>query len=196
MTGLFNLGVAGGIAVACNCAVNCFYMISGYMINGTEEIKKIPKRVLKVWIPTLSYSVMIPILLQLFGRIHLTIKEDLFLFIPFMSNQYWFSTCFIAMAVLLPFISKLLVVLSKGELQFLILSLVLLDCIQPVLGMNAFSNIGYGVMHAMTMYVIGYYLKQYPLKMKTWVYGLTFITCVGIIGVITILSIKFTGDRN
>lgn len=78
----------------------------------------------------------------------------------------------------------------------MILSLVLLDCIQPVLGMNTFSNIGYGVMHAMTMYVIGYYLKQYPLKMKTWVYGLTFITCVGIIGVITILSIKFTGDRN
>ncbi len=194
--GVVNMGIAGIIAVACNCAVNCFYMISGYMISGRESIDQTRRRIMKVWIPTIFYSVLIPALLQIFGIIRLDIKQNVLLFLPVMSNQYWFSTCFIAMAAILPFLSRLLTGLKKRELSVLLLTLIFLDCIQPMLGCNAFSNIGYGILHAVTMYVIGYYLKKYPVRLSQWVYALVFCICVGMIGAITILSMKLTGDRN
>lgn len=35
-TYIINFAFSGGISVACNCAVNCFYLISGYFITGNE----------------------------------------------------------------------------------------------------------------------------------------------------------------
>ncbi len=62
--------------------------------------------------------------------------------------------------------------------------------------MNAFANIGYGLLHAVTMYIIGYAIKRFSWKMKSLYAVIIFIVCVGIIGGITILSMKLTGDRN
>lgn len=49
----FNLAVIGGVAVACNCAVNCFYMISGYYISGDETVENCKKRIKKFGFPRL-----------------------------------------------------------------------------------------------------------------------------------------------
>lgn len=194
--GIINFSISGIIAVACNCAVNCFYLISGYMITGEERVQQTKRRVLKAWMPTLFYSVSIPVLLQAFGGIRLSIKQNLMLFLPFLSNQYWFSTCFIAMAMLLPFMGRLLRTLDKRELLVLVVSMLVLDAVQPILGINAFGNIGYGVLHAATMYLIGYYLKRYPIRLKQWMWAAVFIASVGLIGVVTLVTMKLTGDRN
>ena len=194
--GIINLGISGVIAVACNCAVNCFYLISGYMITGEERVQQTKRRVLKVWRPTLFYSVLIPVLLQAFGVIRLSVKQNLMLFLPFLSNQYWFSTCFIAMAMLLPFMGRLLRTLDKRELLMLVVSMLILDAVQPILGINAFGNIGYSILHAATMYLIGYYLKCYPIRLKQWMWAAIFIACVGLIGAVTLVTMKLTGDRN
>ena len=55
----FNLAFTGGVAVACNCAVNCVYMISGYYISGDETSENFKKRIKRVWIPTAIYSISI-----------------------------------------------------------------------------------------------------------------------------------------
>ena len=166
------------------------------MITGEESILQIKRRVLKVWKPTLFYSVLIPVLLQGIGIIQLTVKQNLMLFLPFLSNQYWFSTCFIAMAMLLPFIGRLLHTLDKQELQALVIIMLVLDAVQPILGSNAFGNIGYGILHAATMYLIGYYIKCYPVRLKQWIWAALFIACVGLITAATLVSMKLTGDRN
>lgn len=195
-TDIVNIGLAGGVAVAFNCAVNCFYMISGYFISGNEHIEQTHGRIMKVWIPTVMYSVLIPIILQICGIIHLDTKQNVLLFFPLLSNQYWFATCYIAMTLLLPFLSKLLNYLDERELRILVVTVVLLDCVQPILGYNAFSNIGYGILHAATMYLIGYYLKKHPVHFPQWGWGLIFCLCIGVICAITLLSIKLSGDRN
>lgn len=59
----FNLASTGGIAVVCNCAVNCFYIISGYYITDNETFAICKKRITKVWISTVIYSVCIPLIL-------------------------------------------------------------------------------------------------------------------------------------
>lgn len=191
-----NFAFTGGVAVACNCAVNCFYMISGYYINGDETFEICKKRIKKVWFSTVFYSVSIPIFLLAVGEISLNIKQIIYLFFPVVSNQYWFSTVFIATTLVLPYLGKLLNAIDRENLLKLVIILIFIDCVQPLLGCNAFSNIGYGILHSITMYVIGYTIKREQVKIKRIYCGVAFLICVASIGIITIVSVMFTGDRN
>ena len=190
-----NFAFTGGIAVACNCAVNCFYMISGYYINGDETFETCKKRIIKVWIPTFLYSVGIPMILLIVGEISLNIKQIIYLFFPVMSNQYWFSTVFIATTLVLPYLGQLLNGINREYLLKLVIILILIDCVQPLLGCNAFSNIGYGILHSTTMYVIGYTIKREQVKIKRIHCGAAFLICVVSIGMITVASVMLIGDR-
>ena len=192
---VLNLAFSGGVAVAFNCAVNCFYMISGYFISGNETLQRIGRRALKVWVPTFLYSVTIPLLLLAVGAISMSGNQIAYLFFPIIGNQYWFSTVFIAMTMLLPYIGKALCRCSEKELVILCGLLLFFDAIQPM-GVNAFANIGYGILHAATMYVIGYAIKCFSWRIKSIHAVLIYAGCVSIIGAITILSMELTGDRN
>ncbi len=194
---LLNVAFSGGVAIAANCAVNCFYLISGYHIKEQESLVSAKKRILKVWIPTTIYSVAIPLLLLVVGQITLSAKQMVMLFFAVMGNQYWFSTCFIAMTALTPFFAVMLKNLANTKmlLQFTCVML-FLDCIQPVFGYNAFSNIGYGILHAMTMYTVGYTIKRTKFTVKPWVCCGVYAACVVVICLVTLLSMRLTGDRN
>lgn len=199
---MINFAISGGVAVACNCAVNCFYMITGYFCGGgnlQQEHKlfdRAKRSIKKVWVPTFLYSVLIPLLLMVTGNITLSAKQTVMLFLPILGNQYWFATCYIALMALSPFIAPALCRMDDKTLMRLVAVLILLDCIQPILGYNAFSNIGYGLLHAVTMYVIGYAIKRKDVHLKSLWCVLSFVLCVALIGLITVLSIKLTGDRN
>lgn len=149
-----------------------------------------------MWVPTFFYSAVIPSLLALAGEISLSSKQFVMTFFPLLSNQYWFSTCFIAMTALLPFVAIMLKNTDDSMLIQLVLVMIIIDSIQPILGYNAFSNIGYGLIHAFTMYLIGYTIKRRAWRVRNYIAISAFIACVVAIGVITILSIKMTGDRN
>ncbi|MGM9959234.1 MAG: acyltransferase [Erysipelotrichaceae bacterium] len=193
---IINYAFAGGVSVACNCAVNCFYMISGYFIRDEETVESCKKRIQKIWVPTFLYSVLIGLLLVALGEIQLSGKQLAFLFLPVFGNQYWFSTCFIAMTMFLPFLAKMLRQLDRRMLLLLVAILLIWDSIIPTIGVNAFGNIGYGIIHALTMYVIGYTVRKMDLKVRKVYSFLLFIGCVTLIGGITIGSIYITGDRN
>ena len=194
--GLFNMGISGGLAVACNVAVNCFYMISGFFIKDIESFENCKKRIIKVYSSTWFYSVVLPIVAILFGIIKLDLKSTVFLGLPILSNQYWFSTCYIAMTALLPFIATMLKNLKQKEISILLGILLFLDCIQPILGINAFSNIGYGLLHAFTMYILGYWINRCEIKICSIFSVLIYITSVvAVIGII-LLSMLLNGDRN
>ncbi len=192
---VWNYILSGGIGVACNCAVNCFFLISGFFISKNETLKRSGKKILKVWIPTFIYSVFIPMLLLIMGVATFSGKQIVGFFFPIMTNQYWFSTVFIAMTALLPFIAKTLHNIDDKMLWALVGILFFLDSIMS-LWVNAFNNIGYGILHALTMYVIGFTIRRTDFKLKKIWCALIFIACVGLIGAITVLYTHFTGDRN
>lgn len=194
--GFLNMGFSGGLAVACNVAVNCFYMISGFFIKDIESFESCKKRIVKIYSSTWFYSVVLPVVAMLFGVIRLDLKSTVFLGLPILSNQYWFSTCYIAMTSLLPFIATMLKNLKQKEVDMLLGILLFSDCIQPVLGINAFSNIGYGLLHAFTMYILGYWINRSKIKLKSIFSVLIYIiSVIAIIGIIFI-SIQLHGDRN
>ena len=194
--GFLNMGFSGGLAVACNVAVNCFYMISGFFIKDIESFEGCKKRIKKIYSSTWFYSVVLPLMATLFGVIRLDLKSTVFLGLPLLSNQYWFSTCYIAMTALLPFIATMLKNLKQKEVGMLLGVLLFLDCFQPILGINAFSNIGYGLLHAFTMYILGYWIKRSEIKISSLVSILIYITSVIIVIGIILISMQLNGDRN
>lgn len=194
--GLLNLGFCGGLAVACNVAVNCFYMISGFFIKEEETIAKCKSRIFKIYAPTWIYSLLLPLLGLAFGQLALDAKSIVFLGLPFLSNQYWFATCYIAITAVLPFLAVLLRQLKEKEVTYLLCVLLFLDCIQPILGVNAFSNIGYGLLHALTMYILGYWIKRNRVRLRRIYSILLYLGSVLVIVAVILLSMKLTGDRH
>lgn len=193
---IINFAFAGGVSVACNCAVNCFYMISGFFIREIETLKSCKRKVYKIWVPTFLYSVLIGLLLMFSGNITLTTKQIVFLFFPVFGNQYWFSTCFIAMTMFLPYLARMLSQLDKKMFLLFVGILIVWDSVIPAIGVNAFGNIGYSILHTLTMYMIGYTIHRLDINLKKVYCILIFVGCVVLIGGITIGSIYITGDRN
>ncbi len=190
--GIFNFVFSGGLAVACNCAVNCFYLISGYFIGDGSGSKK---RILRVWLPTIIYSISLPLILLITGQIELSAKEIIFLFLPVTTNQYWFSTCFVIMSALLPYIAKVLNSCSKKALLILLGILLFIDSIQPLF-VNVFYNTGYGILHALTIFVIGYCIRAFNFRLRKIYSLIIFVACVGVICLIVYLTGKNGGQRS
>lgn len=60
----------GGVAVATNCGVNCFYLISGYFIKQEESFEGCKRRILKVYLPTIvvAYGVILLLYIRIIKR--------------------------------------------------------------------------------------------------------------------------------
>lgn len=99
------------------------------------------------------------------------------------------------MTLLLAFLGKFLKGLDRTYLIRLMIILLFVDCIQPMLGCNALSNIGYGLLHCITVYVVGYVIKTEQISIKKLYYVIIFTICVVLIGFITIVSLLIAGDR-
>lgn len=100
--------------------VNCYVLISGYfLIKSDFKFSK----VLKIWIQTLFYSVVICVVLMCTGVIYFDIKSLILSTLIIRGNPYWFVTQYIALIILIPFLSKLALALTKRKYQILLLVL-------------------------------------------------------------------------
>ena len=174
-----------------------FYPVSFGALNEKEKASDLSfddskKRIKKIWESTLFYSIVIPLFLHFIDNVDLSIMMAL----PVLSNQYWFSTTYICMMLIFPFFIKAAKKCDKKQLKQLVLSLLFIDVVQPIFGYNAFSNIGYGLIHALTMITVGYYLKKENIRLSNWKAVGMYIGSIIMIGIIIIISIAVTGDRN
>ncbi len=103
-------------------AVNLYVLITGYyMIKSNITVKK----VVYIWTLTVFYSILLLIFSIILGR-KLGIVAVIKAFLPFSSGIYWFVTAYIALYILLPFINKFLLSLSKKQYQLLLFILLLM----------------------------------------------------------------------
>lgn len=169
-TNRINFILASGITVFCRVAVNCFYMINGYFIktredevSGRQILTDVGKQYKKIWF----YSVMVFWFCCLSGTTKFSWKELLDSVFPIMSNQWWFMTVFVLLLCIRPFVGKLVTKLSDKELTVLLLSIAFFDCIQAIVGHNAFAEKGAGALHACFMLMLGYGMQRLgKLKLK------------------------------
>ena len=115
----FNYIFIDAVRALAMIAVNLYVLISGYyMIQSKIKIKK----VIYIWALTLFYSIIMLIASIFLGRRQqiVTIIKAL---LPFSAGIYWFVTAYMALYILIPFLNKLLLNLSKKQYQLILIIL-------------------------------------------------------------------------
>ena len=89
--------------ISAYCAVNCFALISGYLMVG-KSIKL--RNIVKLWFQVLFYSLLITVLFFAFVPESRSIKSLVFSVLPVLSKQWWYVSAYFALFFLIPFLNK------------------------------------------------------------------------------------------
>lgn len=153
------------IEISAYCAVNCFALISGYvMVNKTIKIKNI----IGLWFQVLFYSLLLTSLFFVFIPETRTIMNLVVAFLPIVGKQWWYISSYFALFFFIPILNVAIGHISKKTYEkFLIVVLIgicVIDCVIPI---DAFLfNDGYSTIWLIILYLLGAYIKKYDLKRK------------------------------
>lgn len=147
----------------CIVHVNSYVLVSGYFQSkSTCKQSKVWSLINANWF----YRVIIVIILTSVGAISLSKVQILKqIFVIDITDSYWFIKMYLALYLFSPFLNKLIDQLTKNEYnKLLIILTVILSIIPYFTGEQGFSNTGYTIQHFIYLYLIGGYLRKYPIE--------------------------------
>ncbi len=153
------------IEILAYCAVDCFALISGYvMVNRTIKLKSI----IVLWFQVLFYSLLFNSLFFALIPETRTIKNLVITFLPIVGKQWWYISCYFALFFFIPILNSAIEHIPQKTLEkFLIVILIgvgVIDCVIPI---DAFVvDRGYSTIWLIVLYLFGAYIKKYDLKQK------------------------------
>ncbi len=154
------------LEMAVFCCVNCFAMISGYVMCHSKSRLS---RLLRLWLQVMFYSLGF---LAAFGvlfpeTLHIdALKESL---LPVSMRQYWYISAYAGMYVLIPMLNAAIRHLEKRTFAGLLLGAFALFSLlstfptKDVFGLRA----GESMIWLCLMYLLGGYLKKFEVVEKT-----------------------------
>lgn len=139
--------------------VNIFILITGYfLIEKQYNSKKVIKLVIKV----LTYS-MICLIIAVFTNSNLlNIVNIVTSFFPVMMEEYWFMTTYILIYLFHPYINKLFFTLEKKEIEKVLLVLFAIWSLVPTFTLGNFGC--NALVWFVFIYLLGGYFKIYGNK--------------------------------
>ena len=144
------------------CAVNCFALITGYvMVNKTIKAKNI----IVLWFQVLFYSVLLTGLFFVFRPESRGLKNLILAVIPIFGKQWWYMSSYFALFFFIPFLNKAITHSSQQTYKkFLLLILAGICCIGCILPIDAFGfRSGYSTAWLIALYLFGAYIRKYDL---------------------------------
>jgi surface polysaccharide O-acyltransferase-like enzyme len=148
------------------CAVNCFGLISGYiMVDRNPKTKNI----IGLWLQVVFYSFFITVLLSVFMPETISLKQIMVSCIPVLSKRWWYVTSYFGLFFFIPFLNAGIHQMPKRKLRnFLLLVLIAVGILDCTFAKDAFEiKQGYSPIWLMILYVFGAYIKKYNVKEKT-----------------------------
>ena len=146
-------------------AVDIFVLLSGYLLCRQSFRLE---RILRVWVPAVFWSVAIQCLFFLLEPGSFSLGKAVYMFLPVLSERYWFLNAYIVMILLSPGLNKLLQELPRWQLRAGLLACTVIFCIAPVLalGTDVFkTQNGYGFAWFLALYFWGGYIRLYVPKL-------------------------------
>lgn len=167
-----NYWIAWFMEICAYCAVNCFALISGYvMVNKTVKAKSI----VGLWFQVLFYSLLITALFFVFMPESRSIRALVFAFMPVLGKQWWYVSSYFALFFFIPFLNKAINHISQQTYKKLLLLILFgICCMDCILPKDTFVlNKGYSPIWLMIVYLFGAYIKKYDVAKK-----ITSIQCI------------------
>ena len=157
--------VAWFMEILAYCAINCFAIISGYvMINKTPRLKSI----IGLWFQVLFYSLLITGLCFWFIPETRGLKNLIIACLPVLGKQWWYVSSYFALFFTIPILNTAINHKSqrtyKNFLLIILIGVCIADCIVP---RDPFvMNDGYSPVWLGVLYFIGGYIRKYILQHK------------------------------
>lgn len=142
--------------------VNSYVLVSGYFQSKTTfKQKKLWQIINASWF----YRITIMIIFSLLGLISINKVQILKDILPVTIDNYWFIKTYLLLYCLSPFINKLINSLDKNTYQKLLAVGFIIFSIIPCITANEFfENTGYTLYNFIYLYLVGAYLRDYPLE--------------------------------
>lgn len=150
----------------CIVAVNVYVLISGYFLSETVFSWKRPVRVI---VQTLFYTVLIPLMLALFGVLSFSEVFNIYhiwnSIFPVQSGHYWFVTAYVVLMLFAPALNIAVQKLEKRRFLQVIAALLLFFCIGKTISPLQFAadRYGYDFGWFMVLYLIGGYIRRFGM---------------------------------
>ena len=133
------------------CAVNCYALISGYLMLG-KKIK--PSRITELWFEIFFYSVGLSAIMISIYREFFSAQNIVYALTPIVSNQYWYMTAYFLMYLFIPMMNKFAEAADKKSFTAVIAVILLLTTGSFIIGKDGFKfSEGYSPIWLMVMYL-------------------------------------------
>lgn len=149
------------VQVATYPAVDCFVLLSGYLLCKRSFRLA---RVTRIWCTVAFWSVVIQCVFYLLGLETVSLGKTVFMFLPVLSGRYWFVNAYIVMLLASPFLNRLLRDLLQWQMRALLLVSTVIFCLAPIpaLGNDVFgTQNGFGFPWFCVLYLWGGYINIY-----------------------------------
>lgn len=186
-------GFANIMEYLCIGAVDLYVMITGYfMITSRRKLKKILELEFKIII----YSTFIYLFLVGIHKIKFDAVPFIKLFFPLTTNTYWFMSAYLGLYILIPFINRLVNLMTKKEyLNLLMILTVFMVILKSFFPTNfVYENAsGYSLIWFIYLYLLAGYLRLYFQKKIPKSFLFLIIPCIiaiQLVAKISLLKIK------
>ena len=185
-----NYRVGWFVETVAYCAVDCFMLISGYVL---AKARFASRRIISLWLEAFFYSALIAIIVNAMNPGSL--KEDVFIwsFFPVLGNRWWFFTVYFALACFSPFLNILLKQLTAKQAGILLVLCFAMMTVAPLVsGQNIFSvNNGYSLLWFFVLYLMGGCLRirqdqRAAMGKRKFLYLLGFFALAGVTCVLAV----------
>jgi len=145
------------------CAVNCFALISGYLLT---DGKKRWNKLAGLWVEVCFYSGFFAVLFNIIFPQKVTILSVCKSFFPISTNQYWYFTAYVGLFFLMPTLNAIVTSRSEQEFQKDIFNVVLLFSLYAFFIKDDifFLNRGFSVWWLAIVYILGAGIKKYRME--------------------------------
>lgn len=145
------------------CAVNCFALISGYLLT---DCKKRWNKLAGLWVEVCFYSAFFAVLFNIVFPKKVTLLSVCKSFFPISTNQYWYFTAYVGLFFLMPTLNAIVTFRSEQEFKKDIFNVVLLFSLYAFFIKDDifFLNRGFSVWWLAIVYILGAGIKKYRME--------------------------------
>ena len=150
------------LEITCYCAVNCYALISGYvMINSEFKYRKI----LPLWLQAVFYSAGITVFFAIFAPQEIGLRNIVGSIFPVLTNQWWYLSAYVGLFFFIPFFNRAIHKMEKKELLALGITIVAVFSVAATVTPQLFREVtglldGYSIVWLMLLYVQGAIVKR------------------------------------
>lgn len=179
-----------------NVHVNCFVLLSGYFIS-TKQFRL--DKVLELWLQIFFWSITLYMVIIMLQGGAFEPKELIKSLMPFTQQRYWFMTTYLLMYFMTPFLNISISTLTKKQYK-LVLSVyfIIFICFQNIIVWRNFTSVSASdPLFFCFLYMIGAYLRKYPIKKKIpwfWIYVVCCLITSGSKFIITGITLSIFGE--